>query len=85
MAFHGKNFVGNELSALGRKTFRGFDPKAGQPLEPAFHQATDEEIDAALNLATDAAPALREASAETIASFLDAIAPGNRSTRRCAH
>jgi len=74
MAFHGKNFVGNELSALGRKTFRGFDPKAGQPLEPAFYQATDEEIDAALNLASDAAPALREASAETIASFLDAIA-----------
>jgi NADP-dependent aldehyde dehydrogenase len=74
MTFHGKNFIGSQLSALGQETFRGFDPKAGKQLDIPFHQATDEEIDRALNLASDAAPALREASAETIADFLDTIA-----------
>src|SRR3954465_11337435 len=74
MTFHGKNFVGNDLSALGQKTFRGFDPKAGQQLEPVFYQATDEEIDNALNLASDAATILREASSDKIAAFLESIA-----------
>jgi alpha-ketoglutaric semialdehyde dehydrogenase len=74
MAFHGKNFIGTQLSALGKKTFFGFDPRAGKQLGPAFHQVTDEEIDRALNLASDAALALRETSAEKIADFLDTIA-----------
>src|SRR6185369_10174314 len=74
MTFHGKNFIGSQLSALGQKTFRGFDPKAGKQLDAPFHQATDEEIDRALNLASDAAPVLREMSAEAIANFLEAIA-----------
>ncbi len=74
MTFHGKNFIGSQLSALGQKTFRAFDPKAGKQLDTPFHQATDEEIDRALNLASDAAPALREMSADKIADFLDAIA-----------
>ncbi len=74
MAFHGKNFIGGKLSALGAKTFRGYDPRVGKHLEPHFHQATDEEIDLALNLASDAAPILREQSAEAIANFLEEIA-----------
>ena len=74
MALHGKNFIGAKLSALSAKTFHGYDPRAGKKLETAFHQANDEEIDCALNLATDAAPVLREQSAETIAGFLDEIA-----------
>ena len=74
MALHGKNFIGSRLSAQGDKTFRGFDPRSGKTLETAFHEATDEEIDAALKLASDAFPILRQASAETIAGFLEAIA-----------
>jgi 2,5-dioxopentanoate dehydrogenase len=74
MAFHGKNFVGNQLSVQGKKTFHGFDPKAGKQLEPAFYQAIDEEIDLALNLASDAAPVLRATGAEEIAGFLETIA-----------
>src|SRR3954462_2145013 len=74
MAFHGKNFIGTNLSALGSKTFNGFDPRAGKKTDALFYQATDEEIDEALNLASDAAPLLRMASAETIADFLETIA-----------
>ncbi len=74
MALHGKNFIGAKLSALGAKTFHGYDPRAGKKLDTAFHQANDEEIDRALNLASDAAPALRQQSAEGVANFLDEIA-----------
>ncbi len=74
MGLHGKNFIGSELSAAGAKTFYGFDPRAGKQLDTAFHQGTTEEVDRALSLAADAFPILREASAETIAGFLEAIA-----------
>jgi alpha-ketoglutaric semialdehyde dehydrogenase len=74
MGLHGKNFIGTELSAAGQKTFYGFDPRAGKQLGTPFHQGTSEEVDRALALATDAFPALREASAEMIAGFLENIA-----------
>ena len=74
MTLHGKNFIGTQLSARGKKTFNGHDPRAGKQLETAFHEATLEEIDEAINLAADATPALRAASAETIAGLLENIA-----------
>ena len=74
MALHGKNFIGTQLSAAGTKTFYGFDPRAGQKLQTPFHEATDEEIDRALTLASHAFPVLREKSAESIAAFLETIA-----------
>jgi 2,5-dioxopentanoate dehydrogenase len=74
MSLHGKNFVGSELSALGQKTFFGFDPRAGKQLNTPFHQGTTEEVDRAVSMATDAFPILREASAEAIAGFLENIA-----------
>jgi NADP-dependent aldehyde dehydrogenase len=76
MALHGKNFIGSKLSAVGQKTFHGFNPRTGQQLSTAFHQATEDEIDQALNLAADAFPAFRESSPETVAAFLEAIAQG---------
>ena len=74
MSLHGKNFIGSELSARGQKTFFGFNPRAGKQLDTPFHQGTIEEVDRTLSLATDAFPILREASAETIAEFLENIA-----------
>ena len=74
MAFHGKNFIGGQLSASGPKVFCGFDPRAGKQLETPFYPATAEEIDRALELAAEAFPILRQQSAETIARFLEAIA-----------
>lgn len=74
MTLHGQNFIGAKLSARGQKTFSGHDPRAGKQLETAFHEATLEEIDDAMNMAADAAPALRASSAETIVGFLENIA-----------
>jgi alpha-ketoglutaric semialdehyde dehydrogenase len=76
MPLQGKNFIGSQLSSLGDKTFRGWNPKTSQPLDTTFHQATEEEVDRALNAATDAFPALRASSPETIAAFLESIATG---------
>jgi len=74
MGLHGKNFIGAELSAAGQRTFYGFDPRVGKQIDTPFYQGTSEEIDQALSLASDAFPVLREASAETIAGFLENIA-----------
>jgi 2,5-dioxopentanoate dehydrogenase len=74
MGLHGKNFIGSRVSALGDRTFHGFDSRSGKKLETPFYEATDEEIDAALKLAADAFPLLRQALPETIAGFLEAVA-----------
>jgi NADP-dependent aldehyde dehydrogenase len=73
MVIQGKNMIGFALSAQGENTFRGFDPRAGAAIEPAFHQASQGEVDRALELAADAAAELRLLSAEKRAAFLLAI------------
>lgn len=74
MTFHGKNFVGAQLSAEGGKTFFGVDPRTGKQLNTAFHQASAPEIDRALELAGAAFTTLRQCSADQIGGLLDAIA-----------
>ena len=74
MGLHGKNFVGNQLSGLGRKTFFGFNPRTGKQLDTAFYEATEEEINRSLDLAARAFPILREATPQVIAGFLETIA-----------
>ncbi len=74
MRFHGKNFIGSELSALGTKTFFGFNPRMRKQLDAPFYEATEVEVNHALDLAHQAFLVLREASAETIAAFLEVIA-----------
>jgi alpha-ketoglutaric semialdehyde dehydrogenase len=73
MNLHGKNVIGNQLSALGQKQILGYDPHQGKQLEPPFVQATDEEIERAMNLAGEAFSKLRECSADVIASLLRTI------------
>ncbi|MGH9355131.1 MAG: aldehyde dehydrogenase (NADP(+)) [Terriglobia bacterium] len=71
---HGKNQLGAALSAQGSKSFRGFNPKTSEWLEPVFSQATGGEVDAALALAREATPVLRRARPETIATLLETAA-----------
>ncbi|MGH9405454.1 MAG: aldehyde dehydrogenase (NADP(+)) [Terriglobia bacterium] len=71
---HGQNQIGASLSAQGEKTFKGFNPRTSEWLEPPFHQAASREIDAACALAGDASPKLRQMSGEAVAAFLDTIA-----------
>lgn len=74
MAFHGSNFIGSELSKASNTLIHGFDPRKGTKLDDAFHEATPEELDKAVVLASEAFRVFREASAETVAAFLEAIA-----------
>src|SRR5690348_1975768 len=74
MTLHGKNFIGGRESALGSKQIFAFDPKRGQQLPTAFIEATEEEIQQAMDLAEEAFGKLRESSAAVIAGFLEAIA-----------
>jgi NADP-dependent aldehyde dehydrogenase len=74
MALHGKNQVAGELSALGSKTFRVYGPGAGGPIEPAFHEASSEELDRAMEQAERAFPAVRKLRPDAVAAFLDRIA-----------
>src|SRR5262245_15028533 len=74
MELHGGNLIGATVSKTGAKTFRGSDPAVGSELEPAFHDATEEEVDRALTAAAAALPIYRRQSPEAIARFLEAIA-----------
>jgi NADP-dependent aldehyde dehydrogenase len=73
MVIQGRNIIGFSHSALGENTFRGFDPRAGTTIEPAFHEAAQSEVNSALDLAAQAAAALRALSAEKRAAFLLAV------------
>ncbi len=73
MVIQGKNIIGFTHSAFGEKTFYGFNPRSGKPLEPAFFEAVPNEVDRALELAAEAAVPLRLLSAEKRAEFLLAV------------
>src|SRR5438874_3207068 len=74
MDLSGKNLIGRTLSAKGSVTFSGVNPVTAEALSPAFHEATDDEVNAALELADTAAGKMRSLPAEKIALFLEAIA-----------
>ncbi|HZJ18792.1 MAG TPA: aldehyde dehydrogenase (NADP(+)) [Pricia sp.] len=69
----GKNYIGNELSAKGSDTYRTFDPKQNSDTEWTFHEATKEEIDAAVDKAYEAFQVYKTFSGEKKANFLIAI------------
>ena len=44
----GKNYIGNQLSAKGSKTYKTFNPQLNIENEPIYTEATSEEIDEAV-------------------------------------
>jgi len=73
MDIHGKNVLGAELSATGKQTFQGYNPRAGTPTRDTFHEAGNQEIHLAAELAAQAAEMLQNLSAQDTAGLLDAI------------
>ncbi len=73
MDIHGKNIIGQELSAAGNETFRSYNPRQNAPSGEIFYAATEGEIERAGELAGDAAAKLLDLNAEETAAFLDAI------------
>lgn len=70
----GKNFVGNRLAGSGTKTYRTFNPLLNAENENEFIEASTEEINEAVFLASDAYIAYNQKSGKEKATFLNAIA-----------
>lgn len=74
MTLTGQNFIGKNPSAAGTSTFHAINPATGEALQPAFHEATTDEVDAAVQQAATAFQVYRKKSGEERAMFLEAIA-----------
>ena len=70
----GKNYIGNQLSAKGNKTYTTFNPQINTENTNVFTEATSEEINAATQLSTEAFKTYKLVSGEKKAVFLKAIA-----------
>ncbi|MFH4963384.1 aldehyde dehydrogenase (NADP(+)) [Gaetbulibacter sp. M235] len=70
----GKNYLGNKQLDKGTKTYKTFNPLLNIENEFVFVEATSEEIDEAVHLASEAFKVFRTISGEKKAAFLNAIA-----------
>ena len=70
----GKNYLGNQQSAKGNKTYKTFNPQLNIENEYVFTEASQVEIDEAVDLATNAFKEFRTVSGQRKAEFLNAIA-----------
>ncbi len=68
------NFIGFSTSSKGQKTFKSFNPILNQEIEHSFFEATQEEIDATMQLAKKAFPVLAQTTGKSRAVFLREIA-----------
>jgi alpha-ketoglutaric semialdehyde dehydrogenase len=70
----GKNYIGNKLSSQGNKTYRTFNPILNIENDRLFTEVTEDEIDEAVYLASEAFKSYRFISGKKKARFLNAIA-----------
>ena len=71
---HGKHLIGKTPAAAKSATFHAINPATGDRLKPSFDEASGEEADRALRLATGASEPYRALSCEARAAFLDRAA-----------
>lgn len=69
----GKNIIGPTLSGEGNEKFYGENPATGERLEPAFYEATEKEINKAIDAASEAFQTYRNVSGKDKAAFLENI------------
>tara|TARA_R110002049_G_scaffold38978_6_gene120457 strand:- start:56977 stop:58503 length:1527 start_codon:yes stop_codon:yes gene_type:complete len=70
----GKNYIGNKLSAKGNISHKTINPKLNIENPTSFIEATNEEVNEAVQLASEAFKKFRKISGAKRASFLNAIA-----------
>ena len=85
---HGCNIIGNTISGKGSVQERAIDPAKGEPIDPIFFSATDEEIKHAVSLAQAAEEEYGKLSGKQKARFLRQIAEeidllGSELIKRC--
>jgi NADP-dependent aldehyde dehydrogenase len=74
MTLHGKSLIAGVPVPPGGRTFRAINPATNRPLEPDFHEASNEHVDRALAGATSAFVDYRARSGSERARLLEAIA-----------
>lgn len=74
MSLHGKSILAGKTGETGGKTFKAFNPLSGESLEPAFHEASEAEVENALNASAEAFLDFRARPASERATFLETIA-----------
>ena len=70
----GKNYIGNKLSALGTTSYKTFNPLLNLENEMIFYEASNEEIEEAVTLASAAFNSYRKIPGSRKAAFLNTIA-----------
>ncbi|MFK8058464.1 MAG: aldehyde dehydrogenase (NADP(+)) [Polaribacter sp.] len=70
----GKNYIDNQLSAKGNKTYKTFNPELNKENSVEFSEASSEEIQEAVDLASKAFQEFRFISGTKKAKFLNTIA-----------
>ncbi len=70
----GKNYIGNTLSSKGEITFKTFNPETNRENDVVYSEASDQEIQQAVNLATSAFASYKNLGGIKKAEFLNAIA-----------
>lgn len=74
MNLHGKNVIGDKLSSGSGELFHAANPTDSSVLPPAFHVASESDVNAAMELAGSAFEIFRETTGEQRAVFLERIA-----------
>jgi alpha-ketoglutaric semialdehyde dehydrogenase len=70
----GKNYIGNQLSATGTKTYTTFNPQTNTENTTVFTEATSDEISQAAELASEVFQTYSKKNGKEKAAFLRAIA-----------
>lgn len=70
----GHNYIGNKASAKGDQKLISYKPETVESFDEDFRAATPEEVDAAVQLATEAFKTFRQTTSKERANFLRAIA-----------
>ncbi len=70
----GKNYIGNNLSSQGDITFKTFNPQTNIENDIVFTEASDIELEQAVNLASDAFKVYKNISGIKKSEFLNTIA-----------
>ena len=70
----GKNYIGNSLSAKGAITFKTFNPILNIENELTFYEASNDELEEAVNLASIAFKEFRKTTGKQKALFINTIA-----------
>jgi 2,5-dioxopentanoate dehydrogenase len=74
MTLHGKSLIAGTPGQSGGKIFHALNPATNQPLEPAFHEASNDDVERALNASAQAFADYRTRSGSERARFLETIA-----------